>query len=136
MNRFKYFMIALLGMTIIIVVYSQEYFSQKRLFIFPSEIILLPDTQGEKYQVVGMVSNLINSGYQAEFFLSDQDTKVKVTYGGPIPDLMTNDMPVAVAGIWKDGNLVADTIWAKFTNDYLTEAELIELKSYGFSVQN
>lgn len=136
MNRIKYLIFVLIGTALLIAVYGQGYFSKKRLFIFPSDMIVLTDTQGETYQIVGIVSDLIDNGYQAEFFLADQDTKLKVTFGGPIPDLMTNDMPAAVAGIWKDGNLVADTIWAKFTNDYLTEAELIELKSYGFPVHN
>lgn len=105
-----------------------------RHFFFPSEILAMPQNSGEEYKVVGIVSQITVNGDEAVFALSDQQTTLRVVFGGIIPDLMVNNIPIAVEATWDGQILAADTIWAKFTGRYLSDAELSELKSYGFPI--
>ena len=109
--------------------------SAKRHFIFPSEVVKLSNYDGKKYQVLGIVSGLTeNNDFLYEFLISDQNLSVKVIFDGVIPDLLVDDIPIAVAATWDGNVLKADTIWAKFTGKYLSDAELSELQSYGLPV--
>ena len=107
---------------------------QVRHFFFPSEMLAMPQNSGKEYKVVGIVSQITEDGYGVVFALSDQETTIKVVFGGIIPDLMVNNIPIAVEATWDGQILTADTIWAKFTRTYLSDAELSELKSYGFPI--
>lgn len=109
--------------------------SVKRHFMFPTEIVKLSGFSGKKYKVVGVVSQLSkNNDFSYDFFISDDDQTLKVIFDGLVPDLMDNGIPVAIAATWDGKVLTADTIWAKFTGKYLTDAELSELQSYGLPV--
>ena len=103
-------------------------------FFFPSEILAMPQSSVEELHVVGIVSQITNEGDEAVFSLSDQQTTIKVVYGGLIPDLMVNNIPIVVWATWDGQMLTADAILAKFTGTYLSDPALSELKSYGFPV--
>lgn len=114
-------------------------YANPRYFLFPGEAIEFASKFDQDLNIFGIVNGIKQSdngdiGY--EFKLLDRSNSVTVTYNSYLPELFGPGIPAIISGRFKNDIFVATTILLEFSSDFLPEAALNELKSYGVMIEN
>ena len=132
MKIFRYSIIFLYCLTL-------SAFANPRYFLFPGEAIEFSSKYDQNLNIFGIVNSIKSSdngdiGY--EFKLLDRSHSVMVIYDSYLPELFGPGIPAVISGKFKNNIFVATTILLEFSSDFLPEAALNELKSYGVMIEN
>lgn len=114
-------------------------FANPRYFLFPGEAIEFSSKYDQDLNIFGIINSIKNSdngdiGY--EFKLLDRSNSVTVTYDSYLPELFGPGIPAIISGKFENDIFVATTILLEFSSNFLPEAALNELKSYGVMIEN
>jgi cytochrome c-type biogenesis protein CcmE len=132
MKIFRYSIIFLYCLTL-------SAFANPRYFLFPGEAIEFSSKYDQNLNIFGIVNSIKssdNSDIGYEFKLLDRSNSVTVIYDSYLPELFGPGIPAVISGKFKNDTFVATTILLEFSSDFLPEAALNELKSYGVMIEN
>lgn len=103
-------------------------------FRTPTELIEKPTLGERRVRIGGLVeegSVLRNNGAAVRFRVTDLANTVPVTYTGVLPDLFREGQGVVAEGRMRDGEFVADRVFAKHDETYMPPEAANALKSSG-----
>lgn len=122
-----------LAAAVLLVMFALQ--SEVVFFQTPSEIVANEVEPGRRIRVGGLVeadSVQKGTGGTVIFAVTDMASSVKVSYTGILPDLFREGQGVVVEGaLTAEGELVADTVFAKHDENYMPPEAAEALKQSG-----
>ena len=90
-------------------------------FYTPSEIVEAQVPESKKIKLGGMVKDgsIEMEGSEILFQITDFKNTISVSYKGVVPDLFKEGSGIVAYGMMKDGDLVAENIFAKHDENYM-----------------
>lgn len=103
-------------------------------FRSPSQIVLDPPQDGERFRLGGLVEDgsvLRGDGETVRFIVSDGGAKTPVVFAGILPDLFREGQGVVTTGELRDGVFVATEVFARHDESYMPKEVADALKEQG-----
>jgi cytochrome c-type biogenesis protein CcmE len=103
-------------------------------FRSPSQIVLDPPREGERFRLGGLVeegSVIRGEGESVRFVVTDGGATMPVVFAGILPDLFREGQGVVTTGSLQDGVFVANEVLARHDESYMPKEVADALKEQG-----